>query len=396
MKQDLKDKEILIHVDFSENYCLKYNQEIQSFHFGGSREQVSLHTGVLYYKDAGTLRNKSFCTISNCLQHDAGAIWAHVSPILKMAQAMVPYETVHFLSDSPSSQYRNKNIFYMITKLKNVNPNICRVSWNYQESGHGKGAPDGIGAVIKRTADSFVRYGGDVGFFEDFWALVTKNIPNVYFEMVTERDIKEKIFPPNIPGFKGTMKVHQVIWTSDSNKTVALRRLSCFECKDCSISCIHNKHLGFLRFDNYGEEETHKYIDQCDQHEADDNQSILSIDTSTILNNIDESDVLNNLQPLAGPIDLQFSPLVNVATSSTAVRSPKVKILSEIRFNWQNCKFIKKPKEKQISKDLAFKSEGQQEFERFIQSTDSDEKNKRFNKYDEPEYDSDDEEFNIF
>lgn len=52
LKFNLKEDEILIHVDFSENYSLKYNEEIQSFHFGGSRGQVSLHTGVIYYYDA--------------------------------------------------------------------------------------------------------------------------------------------------------------------------------------------------------------------------------------------------------------------------------------------------------------------------------------------------------
>ncbi|KAF9410884.1 hypothetical protein HW555_010171, partial [Spodoptera exigua] len=257
LKQNLRDHEILVHVDFSENYCLKYNEEIQSFHFGGSREQVSLHTGVLYYKDsdAGVFRTKPFCTISDCLKHDAKAIWAHLCPILKMAQTAVPYEIVHFLSDSPSSQYRNKTIFYMITKLEDINPNIRRVTWNYQESGHGKGAPDGIGAVVKRTADNFVKYGGDVGTYEDFWALVTKNIPNVYFDMITERDIEDKIIPPNIPGFKGTMKVHQIIWTADNKKTITLRSLSCFECQDCFIPCQHNKHLGYLNSDYYGETE---------------------------------------------------------------------------------------------------------------------------------------------
>lgn len=41
-------QEALIHVDFSENYSLKYATEVQSFHFGGSRQQVSLHTAVIY------------------------------------------------------------------------------------------------------------------------------------------------------------------------------------------------------------------------------------------------------------------------------------------------------------------------------------------------------------
>ncbi|KAL4710696.1 hypothetical protein ACJJTC_004341 [Scirpophaga incertulas] len=80
LKENLSDNEVLIHVDFSENYLLKYNEEIQSFHFGGSRQQISLHTGVLYYRDSQTkeITCKSFCTVSENIRHDALTIWAHL------------------------------------------------------------------------------------------------------------------------------------------------------------------------------------------------------------------------------------------------------------------------------------------------------------------------------
>ncbi|CAG9103840.1 unnamed protein product [Plutella xylostella] len=48
LKTDLHDDEAIIHIDFSENYAVKCNQEIQSYHFGGSRKQITLHTAVLY------------------------------------------------------------------------------------------------------------------------------------------------------------------------------------------------------------------------------------------------------------------------------------------------------------------------------------------------------------
>lgn len=37
LKKNLSVSEANIHVDFSENYALKYAEEVQSFHFGGSR-----------------------------------------------------------------------------------------------------------------------------------------------------------------------------------------------------------------------------------------------------------------------------------------------------------------------------------------------------------------------
>lgn len=273
----------------------------------------------------------------------------------------------------------------MITKLKDFNPSITKVSWNYQESGHGKGAPDGIGAVVKRTADNFVRYGGDVGYFEDFWSLVTQNIPNVHFEMITENEIKGKTFPPNLPGFKGTMKAHQVVWAADHKKTIVFRELSCFECENISNVCNHNKHLGFLHCDSFGEIETDTLVTQHEQNEyPNDNVSVLSLGTSTILNNLDDSDVYKNLQTLRDPIDLQLSPLVNDEVPSTSTQAPKVKILSDVRLTWENSKFYKIP-------EVGANYEHQRQFEKFIQSNNFD---KTSNKYDDFESDSDD--YNIF
>jgi hypothetical protein len=35
-------------------------------------------------------------------------------------------------------------------------------TWNYVEVGHGKGAPDGVGGALKRSADAAVAMGTDV------------------------------------------------------------------------------------------------------------------------------------------------------------------------------------------------------------------------------------------
>nr|CAI5864573.1 unnamed protein product [Callosobruchus analis] len=46
LKASLRENDAVVHMDFSENYSTKYSEEIQSFHFGGSRTQISLHTVV--------------------------------------------------------------------------------------------------------------------------------------------------------------------------------------------------------------------------------------------------------------------------------------------------------------------------------------------------------------
>ncbi|XP_061598342.1 uncharacterized protein LOC133461445 [Cololabis saira] len=88
LRTSLKNSECLVHIDFSENYSCKYSQEIQSVHFGGSHQQASLHTGVLY--TAGEQAPHTFCSISPSRRHDPVAIWAHLDPVLKVVRERHP------------------------------------------------------------------------------------------------------------------------------------------------------------------------------------------------------------------------------------------------------------------------------------------------------------------
>lgn len=95
-------------MDFSENYNTKYSSEVQSFHFDGSCTQVSLHTVVLYTK----VETKCVATMSENLSHNVPVIWTHLKPVMEH----LPYsaKNVHFLSDGPVTQYRNKDVFYYL------------------------------------------------------------------------------------------------------------------------------------------------------------------------------------------------------------------------------------------------------------------------------------------
>ncbi|KAK1902639.1 Ufm1-specific protease [Dissostichus eleginoides] len=68
LKDNLRETELVLHVDFSENDAGKLNTEIQSFHFGGNRQQASIHT-VVAYTSTGS---QSYATISDSLSHNVG------------------------------------------------------------------------------------------------------------------------------------------------------------------------------------------------------------------------------------------------------------------------------------------------------------------------------------
>lgn len=74
--------------------------------------------------------------------------------------------------DSPTSQYRNQYIFYLITQLSHDFSQLQRVTWNYSDVRHGKGGLDGVGATLKRTADCMVMYAMDVGTFDQCYYIM--------------------------------------------------------------------------------------------------------------------------------------------------------------------------------------------------------------------------------
>jgi len=124
-KDRLEKNEMLIQVDFSENYVCKYGEESQGMHFGASKVQLSLHTGVHDVAsetnvETGNIRVTSFASVSSCLDHGAHAIWAHLTPVLsKLTQNHPEVDTIHFVSDGPTAQYRNRfNLFLLACYLQ--------------------------------------------------------------------------------------------------------------------------------------------------------------------------------------------------------------------------------------------------------------------------------------
>ena len=224
-KSEVKANECVVQIDFSENFNCKYHDEVQSVHFGASHEQASLHTVVIYTSGS---QPTCLCTVSANLDHGPAGIWAHLKPVLSYIQKNHPdVKHVTFWSDGPTTQYKQKNNFIRLC-TEPFEYGFESVSWNYFETGHGKGAVDGVGAAIKRLAHSAARHGKDV------------NTPQKMFEVVKEASLSVKVFfvtdeefeasvsraPSAVAVVKGTRQIHQV--TSVLPGTIIHRRLSCF------------------------------------------------------------------------------------------------------------------------------------------------------------------------
>lgn len=146
----------MIHIDFSENYTCKGYEEPQSYHFGGSKMQLSLHTVLVYTSNS----KQSICTVSTNTIHKSYAVWAHLQPIFTSLPTGL--ETLHIQSDGPTSQYKNRFNLFFISTVRTYLPGLKFLTWNYSVSGHGKGPADGVGGNVKKAADLRVKIGHDV------------------------------------------------------------------------------------------------------------------------------------------------------------------------------------------------------------------------------------------
>ena len=97
-------------MDFSENYTCTSMDEVQSAYW--CQSMVTIHPVVVYYKENEKLMHKSFAFISDELSHTASAVFAFIKELIPMLKDIIPFMSyLHYISDSPTSQYRNKYIF---------------------------------------------------------------------------------------------------------------------------------------------------------------------------------------------------------------------------------------------------------------------------------------------
>lgn len=243
IKISLKVNEAFLHMDFSENYNCKFGQEIQSFHFGGSRNQISMHTSVLYYYGNNGTQKQTLCTLSEDRRHDSVAICGHLVPIFGEIKKYVPnLERIHFLSDGPTNQYRNRKMFLLAATFLAKELNVESLHWHFSEAHHGKGAPDGVGGVLKRTADCVVARGEDIPNMDTLIRVLEENCKGVHLFQVSTEEISKlttQFQNLELPKLKGILKVHEFAWCKKRKNELSVRRLSCLLCGDDEEKCIH-------------------------------------------------------------------------------------------------------------------------------------------------------------
>jgi len=218
-KEELQGNEVIIHIDFSENWTVKILSAVQSAHFGASLEQISLHTGVAYF---GNKLSMSFCSVSDNKDHGPAAVWSHLLPVLLHIRQMYDIDVLHVISDGPTTQYQNRYNFFLASIIPGL-LGFQRTWWNFSEAGHGKGPADGVGAAVKRLANQCVLSGEEVANARSLCSAL-KPLTDIYIFLTDDfMSFSDSI---DIPQFSGTMKIHQLL--AEPTGQIVYRNWSCY------------------------------------------------------------------------------------------------------------------------------------------------------------------------
>jgi len=236
-RESLKNGEVFIWMDFAENFTCSAVEEVQSAYW--NPQMVTLHTMVIYFPKGHVKSHKSVVAISDVLQHNATMVYSIINSLIPFMRIEYPeLKTIHYLTDSPTSQYRNKTIFQLLS-LHESGFNVT-ATWYYPEAGHGKGPCDGLGASVKRSASLAVKQNKAViQNASDFFAWTQRQSSNesvVSYLFISQEQYDQsgeiiKGRSQDLLSVKETMRIHAVLPISEH--VVYCRERSCC-CADCS------------------------------------------------------------------------------------------------------------------------------------------------------------------
>lgn len=180
----LVSNHLILHGDFAENWSVVMKDAIQSYHW--TNTQISIFTAVCYIGDL----TKSFAIISDDRKHDsAHALFAMNCISKEMAKFCTnKIDKTTIITDGAAGHFKNRFQLYELgTRFKEM-------KWIFSATGHGKGACDGVGGLVKHYATihnlstSQVECIKNAEEFVKYVKLHTKNIQVIY---VKSDDIQE-------------------------------------------------------------------------------------------------------------------------------------------------------------------------------------------------------------
>jgi hypothetical protein len=148
IKATLKDGEVLVQCDFSENYAFVVQDAAQAFHY--NNDQCTLHPFVYYYRKDKELKHRSILILSDSLSHDTAAVYVSQKIVIKEIKSNYNVKKVIYFTDGAKQHYKNR--FNIANLLHHKHDFNVEAEWHFHATAHGKGACDGVAATAKRGA----------------------------------------------------------------------------------------------------------------------------------------------------------------------------------------------------------------------------------------------------
>ena len=226
IKNRLKPGELLVNVDFSENYENKQQDEIQSAYFGHTT--FSLFTACCYLKteENGELVKENVTITSEAPDHSRIAAFSCVNSVIdfvknKYFELFRENIVVHIWSDGCAAQFRSRYVFSLMT---NFDP-AYDISWYYNERHHGKGPMDGIGGTVKNLVFRHVKSGkiliNTPKEFSTYADKIIDGVTSLY--LAADEVLEEPAETENAPKIHQTLQIHKVKRLYDNHKVCYLK-----------------------------------------------------------------------------------------------------------------------------------------------------------------------------
>lgn len=135
LKNNLMNGEFVILADFAENYAFIVQNAAPGHHW--NNDQSTVYNIVIYFKENNTVNHLSLVIISDCLKHDAVAVYTFHDIAIQFLRDRFDKINKNYFTDGAPQQYKNyKNVFNLAYHFHDYKINA---EWHFFPTAHGKG-----------------------------------------------------------------------------------------------------------------------------------------------------------------------------------------------------------------------------------------------------------------
>lgn len=141
---DTSPDKATMQIDYAEKYSLKFQDEAQSAYY--NKKLITIFTCCVWSKDS----KRCFAVLSDYREQNKYTVWYCLKIIFEyLKKNMANLREVEIFSDGAGSQFKNRHTLSNLVYCKKEFS--LKIVWNFSATSHGKGAVDGIGAVLKQA-----------------------------------------------------------------------------------------------------------------------------------------------------------------------------------------------------------------------------------------------------